>query len=83
MANQAETDLSLPTYSKGNTGHLQGEVEAGGLTSSQIQETWPWAHEKQGAGSKSPTSLGKPQGSFLSSQRSGWWWSEGEGKGFL
>lgn len=64
--NQAETDLSLLSCSKEKADHLQAGVEAGALISSQIQETWPWAHEKQRAGSKTPTNPGKPQGSFLS-----------------
>lgn len=54
MVNQDETGLSLPTCSKRNTDSVQGRVEAGVLTSSGIQETWPWGHEKQTAGSKTP-----------------------------
>lgn len=52
MVNQDETGLSLPTCSKRNTDSVQGGVAAGVLTSSGIQDTWPWGHEKQTAGSK-------------------------------
>lgn len=52
MVNGAETNLSLPTCSKGNADHLQGGAEAGVLTSSQ---THPWSHEKQKSRSKIPT----------------------------
>lgn len=83
MVNQAETDLSLPTCSKGNNDHLQGGVEPGFLTSSQIHETWSWAHEKQRAGSKTPTTQGNHKEAFCLSRALDDGGQRGRGKGFL
>lgn len=84
MANQAETDLSLPLGQRGILTLYRVQWRLKVLSTSQIQETWPRARGKQGAGSKTSTSLEKPQGSFFfSSQGTGWQWSEGEAEGFL
>lgn len=65
MANQAETDLSLPLGQRGILTLYRVQWRLKVLSTSQIQETWPRARGKQGAGSKTSTSLEKPQGSFL------------------
>ena len=65
MANQAETDLSLPLGQRGILTLYRVQWRLKVVSTSQIQETWPRARGKQGAGSKTSTSLEKPQGSFF------------------